>query len=391
MAQPAQRTLRRRAYDTLQGGHRRSAIPRVFAAALIILILVNVIAAVFETVPELVAAHGWVFHGIEAVSLAVFGAEYVVRVWASVEEPRAAGRSPLAARLRYAMTPAAIVDLLAVAPFFVRLLFPYVDIRVIVLLRLLRLFKLGRYSTGFQSLYEALRRERQALLASGLILVSVILVAASLGYLAEREAQPEAFGNIPKAIWWAVETVTTVGYGDVVPHTSAGRIIGGLTMVTGILMIAIPIAIIGSSFAEIARQRSFVATFVLVARLPLFATLDSRVLKDLVPLMRAETYDAGATMVGPGTIGDEVCVIADGIVEIDYPQGHRRLSTGEVFGASPDPAEIPVSHPATALTLVKLLTIDRTDLARLIERYPELAARFRPDAGASDPKAPPAV
>ena len=290
------------------------------------------------------------------------------------------------ARLRYALTPAAIIDLVAVLPFFVSVFVPHVALRVIVLLRLLRLFKLGRYSTGFQSLFEAARRERQALLASFLVLLSVVLFAATLAYMAERAGQPEAFGTIPDTVWWALETVTTVGYGDVVPRTAAGRILGGVTLVTGILMIALPIAIIGSSFAEVIRQRSFVVTFGLVARLPLFSSLDSTVLSDVLPHLRAESVDAGAAIVEPGVGEDDFFVVADGIVELEYPTGRRRLSVGDVFGASLDLVAAPRSYPALALTRVKLLAIDRIDLAHLVARHPELADRLRPDAVAAEEK-----
>ena len=390
MAIAAERTLRRRVFEIVEGVDRHSVWPRVFATGLVALIIVNVVAAVFETVPSALVRYGWLFVAIETVSLVVFGAEYVVRLWVSVEHPRARGLSPFRARLRYALTPAAIIDLIAVLPFFVSVFAPHVTLRVIVLLRLLRLFKLGRYSTGFQSLFEAARRERQALLASFLVLLSAVLFAATLAYMAERAVQPDVFGTIPDAVWWALETVTTVGYGDVVPKTAAGRIIGGLTMVTGILMIALPIAIIGSSFAEVIRQRSFVVTFGLVARLPLFSSLDSTVLSDVLPRLRAESVDAGTAIVEPGEGEDDFFVIADGIVELDYPTGRRRLSVGDAFGASPDLAAAPRSYPALALTRVKLLAIDRIDLAHLVERYPELADRLRPDAVTAEQKASPA-
>ncbi|MEJ0098195.1 MAG: ion transporter [Bauldia sp.] len=135
----------------------------MIAGALVTLILINVVAAVFETVASLAEQYGWLFRGVETTSLVIFSAEYLVRLWVSVEHPRARGRPAWRARLAYAVTPAAIVDLIAILPFFIEA-FTDTHLRIIVLVRLLRLFKLGRYSTGFQSLFEALRRERQALL-----------------------------------------------------------------------------------------------------------------------------------------------------------------------------------------------------------------------------------
>jgi voltage-gated potassium channel len=339
--------------------------------------MINVISAVFETVPTLSRPLTNVFAGIEAISLTVFTLEYIVRLWLCVENPRFRGVPAWRARLRYVFTPAAIIDFVAIVPFFIVLL-GGADVRTMVLIRLLRLFKLGRYSTGFQSLYEAIRRERQALLASLLVLSSVVLVSASLAYIAEREAQPEDFGTIPDAIWWAIVTVTTVGYGETVPHTVGGRIVAGITMITGILMIALPVAIIGSSFTEVVRQRSFVVTFGLVIHMPIFARLRTEVLRDLLPVIRATSVEAGTAIIEPGEGEDSLYSIAEGLVELDTPDGRRRLSVGDSFGTSADLTEKSPPSPALALTRVKLLVIDRIDLIHLVARYPELAARLRP-------------
>jgi voltage-gated potassium channel len=371
--------LRRNIFDLLERVDRHARLPRIISGLLVALILINVFAAVFETVVSLAIEYRWLFRTIEAVSLVIFSFEYLVRLWVSVEHPRARGKAAWQARLAYAVTPAALIDLLAIAPFFIEA-FTDTHLRVVVLVRLLRLFKLGRYSTGFQSLFEALRRERSALLATFLILVSVVLVAASFAYMAERTVQPEVFGSIPDAIWWAMETVTTVGYGDVIPKTALGRIIGGVTMISGILMIALPVAIIGSSFAEVVRQRSFVITFGMVARIPLFADISSQVLGDILPHLRAMTIEAGTVIVEPEQGDEALYVIADGVVEIDFTHSRRRLGANETFGVAPDP-EAPGEHySALALTRVKLLALDRIDLRHLVARHPELADRVRPAA-----------
>ncbi|HVZ14618.1 MAG TPA: cyclic nucleotide-gated ion channel [Bauldia sp.] len=369
--------LRREVFDLLERVDRHARLPRVVSGALVALILVNVVTAIFETVESLWESYRWLFHAVEYVSLVVFSVEYVVRLWVSVEHPRARGKPAWQARLSYAVTPAALVDLVAILPFFLEV-FTDAHLEVLVLVRLLRLFKLGRYSTGFQSLFEAIRRERQALLASFIILISVMLVAASFAYMAERDAQPDKFGSIPEAIWWAVTTLTTVGYGDVVPHTIAGRIIGGLTMMTGILMIALPVAIIGSSFTEVVRQRSFVITFSMVARIPLFANIGTQMLSEIVPHLRAMTIESGTVIVEPEQGDESLYVIADGVVEVDFADGERRrLAANDAFGAAAD-ADPAGHYSALAVTRVKLLALSRSDLRHAVSRHPELAERLRP-------------
>jgi voltage-gated potassium channel len=374
---PRTDSIRRRAFDLLEHVDRHARLPQVVAGVLVTLILVNVLAAVFETVPSFELEYSELFRAIETVSLTIFAVEYIVRLWASVEHPRARGKPAWRARLAYAVTPAAIVDLLAIAPFFVDV-FTSVHIRVIVLIRLLRLFKLARYSTGFQSLFEAFRRERQALIASFLILISVVLVSASFAYMAEHEAQPQAFGSIPAAIWWSMETLTTVGYGDEIPRTVFGRIVGGLTMISGILMIALPVAIIGSAFAEVVRQRSFVITFGMVARIPLFADIGPQALSEMLPHLRAQTIEAGTVIVEPEGGDESLFVIADGVVEVDYTHSRRRLGPSDSFGAAPDPAAPGEHYSAMAVTRVKLLSLDRAELRHLATRYPGLADRLKP-------------
>ena len=369
--------LRRRIFDLLERVDRHAVLPRVVSGALVALILINVVAAVFETVASLWGEYRWLFRGVEYVSLVVFSVEYVVRLWVSVEHPRARGKPAWLARLAYAVTPAALVDLIAILPFFLEA-FTDTHLQVLVLVRLLRLFKLGRYSTGFQSLFEAIRRERQALLASFIILVSVVLVSASFAYMAERDAQPDKFGSIPEAIWWAVTTLTTVGYGDVVPQTIAGRIIAGFTMITGILMIALPVAIIGSSFAEVVRQRSFVITFGMVARIPLFAQIGTPMLSEIVPHLRAMTIEAGTVIVEPEQGDESLYVIADGVVEVDFAHGERRrLIANDAFGTAAD-ADPAGHYSALAVTRVKLLALPRSDLRHAVARHPELADHLRP-------------
>jgi voltage-gated potassium channel len=367
--------LRRRLYEIVERVEGHGILPRLFTFGLVTLILVNVAAAVLDSMPAM-APYRHIFRVIENVSLVVFAIEYVVRLWVSVEHPRSRGLAPWRARLAYAVTPGAIIDLVALAPFVLQL-FGDFNLRVLLLARLLRLFKLARYSTGFQALFEALRRERHALLACLLILFSVVLVFAALMYTVERDAQPAVFGSIPQAMWWAMETVTTVGYGDVIPQTPLGRIIGGLTMIAGIVMLALPVAIIATSFAEVIRQRGFVVTYTMLQRIPLFQKLEREDGSEILPILRALTMNAGSPITHESRSHHGLFVVVDGKVEVDHPDGRVVLGDGDPFGGLPGMNVTEPAHATFAATTVRLILLERADYARLLERRPGLDQRMR--------------
>jgi voltage-gated potassium channel len=278
------------------------------------------------------------------------------------------------ARLAYARTPGSLVDLAAIAPFIIALA-TSIDLKVLILVRLLRFLKLARYSTGFQSLFEAMRRERHALLACLIVLMSVVLIAASAMYVAERDTQPDVFSSIPAATWWAITTVTTVGYGDVVPQTTIGRMIGGLTMIAGLVMLALPVAIIATSFAEVIQKRSFIITVGMITRSPLFAGLDAAAVTELVPMLHAMTLDHGESIFEPGQRA--LYVIADGEVDLGHGEDMVRLRPGAAFGHLPHLEGVSHGREARAASRVRLLAIDAHELDRLLDSRPELAVQLR--------------
>lgn len=206
------------------------------------LIVLNVLAVMLESIPEYDARYREALRAFELASVAVFAVEYLLRLWAVVEDPRFA--HPVLGRLRWMATPLALVDLLAILPAF----FLGQDLRVARVLRLLRLLKLGRYWESLRVLGHVFRTRRNDLLSSFLVVMVVLVVASSLMYYAEREAQPERFSSIPASMWWGVVTLTTVGYGDVVPVTAAGKLVGSLTALAGVLALALPVGILASGF-----------------------------------------------------------------------------------------------------------------------------------------------
>ena len=246
------RALRRRAYRAMEVRDPTDRLGHALNLALVALILVNVLAVILETVPSLGQRYATWFQTLEVVSVAVFTLEYLGRVWWAVEDPRYA--HPLWGRLRYLLSPLALIDLIAILPFYLAQVFG-LDLRLLRLLRLLRILKLSRYSPAVTVLADVMRDERDSLLVTFMVLITILVLASAGIYLFENEAQPEAFGSIPAAMWWAVATLTTVGYGDVTPITPAGKVFAALVTLTGIGMVSLPAGIVASGFTEALRQR----------------------------------------------------------------------------------------------------------------------------------------
>lgn len=249
-------TIRARVYRVLRPYRENTEgelFSRLFDILLILLIVSNAIAMLLMTVQSIDSQYHQQLHQFEVFSVIVFTLEYLARVWTCVEAAPVNSEQhnwPIwKRRLHYLVTPMALVDLVAILPFYLSMFFT-VDLRILRLLRLARLIKLGRYSTAMQTLYQVIRAEARTLLAALSVLMLIMVFAATGIYYLERHVQPEEFSSIPAAMWWALVTLTTVGYGDVVPITPLGRIFGALITLLGIGVYALPAGILSSSFTS---------------------------------------------------------------------------------------------------------------------------------------------
>jgi voltage-gated potassium channel len=230
-------------------------LSRLFDYFLIALILANFVAVVLESIDGVQAAYGYELRLFEVASVLVFTAEYLLRVWSIVDNRwRSEYRHPVRGRLRFIASPMAIIDLLVIAPFWLSMFIP-VDLRFLRAVRLLRVLKLTRYSAAMNLLFDVMKEKLRILGAALFVVFILLIVAASATYLVEHPAQPEAFSNIPKAIWWAVITVTTVGYGDIVPVTALGKVLGASLSLLGVAMVAMPAGILASGFSDALHRR----------------------------------------------------------------------------------------------------------------------------------------
>ena len=370
-----QRHARRWLYLVLDQGAEVGGISAIINWALVGAIVVTLAATVMQSVPAMAAAYGRLFELIEYAALAIFSLEYALRLWVAAEHPPWRRLGAFRAALRASVSPAGLIDLAAILPFWFSF-FVSTDFRIVLVLRLIRFFKLSRYSPAMRSLLDALYSERRALFGCFVILCGATLIAAGLMHLAESTAQPEKFGTIPEAMWWAIVTLGTVGYGDAVPITATGRLIGGLTIFAGLLMVALPVGIVATAFANEVHRRDFVVTWGLVARIPLFSQLSATQIADVMKILRAQKVDKGAIIARRGEPAHSMYLIVDGEVEIRLSHKRVKLGTGDFFGEIAALRQTRRSATVQALQSTRLLALDASDLHSLMDREPQVASRI---------------
>ena len=250
--------LKRRIYEILEVAEQGDRLSRAFDMFIISLIALNVLAFILSTVPSL-NSFVRLFRLFEITSVIIFTIEYVLRLWSCTVDEQF--KAPVWGRLRFARNGMAIIDLLAILPFYVALVIPAakaLDLRIlrsVRLMRIFRLFKLGRYSSAMKTMGRVLRSKKEELGITIFIVFLLLIIASSLMYFVENPVQPEAFSSIPAAMWWGVSTLTTVGYGDIIPVSSTGKALGMIISILGIGLFALPAGILGSGFFEEVQTR----------------------------------------------------------------------------------------------------------------------------------------
>lgn len=246
--------LKQRLFELLQPSRSNDRLSRLFNLLLLSLIFLNAGIVVAYTFP-LSSTHLRFFHIVENLSVCIFTLEYILRLWtADLLYP---GELPWRARVRYLHSPLAVIDLLAILPFYLTLLPPFdlTSLRMLRLLRLFQLFKLSRYTSSLSVILRVIQKKSAQLLSSMAVVFILILISSLLMYSVENPAQPQVFDNALSGMWWAVSTLTTVGYGDIYPITMWGKLLGSVIALLGIVLLAVPTAIISSGFIEQSNKR----------------------------------------------------------------------------------------------------------------------------------------
>jgi len=245
--------LQRRIHEVLEPATEGDRASRVFDVFIMTVIALSVLSVALETVASVAVRWGGALRAFEIFSITVFTIEYLLRVWSVTADPRFS--QSLTGRVRWMLTPMAIIDLLAILPFYLNL--GRLDLRFLRALRLFRLFrvlKLARYSDSLALLGRVFRSKKEELVVTLTAVLFLLFLSSSLVYYVENGTQPEAFSSIPASLWWGVATLTTVGYGDIYPVTAAGRVLGAVIAILSIGLFALPAGILASGFAEEMRR-----------------------------------------------------------------------------------------------------------------------------------------
>jgi voltage-gated potassium channel len=242
--------LRRSFYRFLEvSSAQRRGVGFAFNLVLITVITLNAIAIILHTVPDYNRQYARLFYDFELFSVGFFTVEYLLRIWVCVENDKY--RHWFRGRLRYMVSTSALVDFLAIFPFYFSLFATDLAIvRILRLFRIFRLFRISRYSHAFRVIQHVVSEKKEELVLSIMLVVFMLLIISSVMYYVEHPAQPDKFASIPATMWWGVSAMTTVGYGDIHPITPLGKLLGGIAAIMGIGLFALPTGILVSGFNE---------------------------------------------------------------------------------------------------------------------------------------------
>ena len=311
----------------------------------------------------------------------IFLAEYVTRIWVAPESVRFAGLSESRARLRWVCSINGLIGLLAVVPAFTITSGSMSgDSEASSVFCILWILKLGIYAPAMSTLGRVIANERATLSSVLIIFIIILVTAATAVHMFERTGQPEQFGNIPAALWWGVVTLTTTGYGDVIPHTVGGKMIGSVVMVCGILVLALMTGILATGFAEEERRREYLRVWDQVTKVPMFAELGTVALSEIVGKLRVRHYPPRIVIVRRDEPGDSMFFIADGEVEVRLPRGPVKLGQGAFFGEMSLLDRRPRSATVTTTRPTTILVLYASDFYAIASNIPSLVAAVEKEA-----------
>ncbi len=312
---------------------------------------------------------------------AIFAAEYGVRLWSAPESPRYAGLSDRMARLSWATSSSGVICLLAALPLFAIVFGSiHADNENAPLFCILWVLGLTRHAPAMGTLARVISNERATLTSVLVIFVMVLIVSATAMHIVERVGQPKLFGTLPDALWWAVVTLTTTGYGDAVPMTTGGKMIASVVMVSGILVLALMTGILATGFAEEERRREYLRVWDQVTKVPMFAELGTVTLSEIVGKLRVRNYPPRIVVVRRDEPGESMFFISEGEVEVRLPRGAIALGPGTFFGEMALLDRLPRSATVVTTAPTTLLVLYASDFYEIASNIPALVEAVEREA-----------
>lgn len=336
----------------------------VYRAMLVVCIVLSTAIAIVDTVPDAWIGFEGAVTAVSGLFLAVLSADYVIRLLAARAQ-RAEGESGLTAIVRYALSPYGIFDFLAVVPFLLGEATTLLSHDGETLFGIVRFLKLARYSPALETLGVVVLHELRPLLAALFIMLILAISASTLLYFTERAANP-AMSSVPAAMWWAIVTLATVGYGDVVPITALGKLLGSVVAVLGLCMFALPASILASGFAEEMKRQNFVSTWHLVAKVPFFQRLQASQIAEIAGLLKLARAIKGEVLMREGDTGECMYFIVSGQVEVKGKAGTFILKNGDFFGEIALIERCPRTATVKAISRCQLLILDARDFHKFV-------------------------
>jgi voltage-gated potassium channel len=353
---------------------------RIYRLAEGCLIILGIVAMMANTSPNLSEPARVICQAILIAIVLIFLADAALRLaFAPQLEPQSHANAPRAARIGWAWSLPGALDLLTILPITLAAPFYWTPDGA-PLLASLWLLRFARYSAGPQMLMTVLLRERVSILGLALLFAVVLVAASVLAYLAEAKVQPDAFGSVGDALWWTITTLTTTGYGDRVPMTGLGRALGGLVMVSGIILFALLAGLLATSFAAEMRRRDFLQSWDMLSRVPFFREAGPSTIADLAALLRPRELPSRAIVTRKGQPGDCMFFIIAGEVEILIEPQSVRLGPGDFFGEIALITGGPRNATVMTTRETQLLVLDIADFRGLAASRPELTASIGAEA-----------
>ena len=367
------RSIRRLLFDALEFDND-TLLSKFLGGLVTLFIVLSVGSLMIDSVEGLSDDIPSLFWWIEVPAACLFLTEYALRLWSITASRKKKFQHPVWGRVRYLISISALIDLGVVLSFLLGHTF-----QGIIYFRLFQLLKLARHSPAMATIIKVLKRERETWFSILTIIFIFLIFSSTVMWRLESKVQPDVFANIPQAMWWGITTLTTIGYGDVVPITPMGKLFGGFVQVIGVSMYSLHAALLASSFMQEFNRRELSVTFTMISSVPIFSRLTSREVSAIAELMKPETLPARYAVLRPEEQVQALYILYEGEAELEEQNGtFTRIERGDFFGlAALSPYLKQRARSVTTLTECTFLVLERDEFEGLLEEMPDLERDFQ--------------